>query len=631
MFSIFFFNHINCTKIFKNFFPFQKFIFKFKLTKIILTYEKLIYPPLKKNYFLTVMVLVLLLLTNCRKELANYQNLSLADKAKIEDKFFKTNPNLNQELKALALDLQKKDSIYNFLPSFVKKNGYPVWDKVFYSTKGGKQPIIYTNSTQSNETTTSSSGVFLIPCVDEETNKVKSYLVAKKKNSDTYSYQLYNKEELNKVNVPDSVKSNVLNTKAVFGYFEKQINGFNSYDIDVPIKQTLSNINLNFVDEANNQTLTVNSLAPSQEICEETNRFYIEVVYDTTLGATYTERYLVIVQECYEAGGSGWDGGYGDPSYGGGGGGNNGPGTGSGFPSYNPYYPSDPFYYPWFNPCGCSGGGGGGGISPPTLPPTYQLTPADYQILNEIEAEDFNADNNNSQCYGTGRSGNVRWPGVYPHWAIQFQYVKSNLNAKREYSIPGSSINGNRGYADIVNLVTNEIFEIKPQSQVATGVAEVTTYVAKANENCSTLNGGIWQKGYNYPTHIFFNPFEPAFPIKAELFEPGLIMYTYVDIQNNPITSPVFLPQNLADKVKNFVRDLARNPIDLEKKIIVFLKENRSSTAGLDLPTILRTTAAVIIIGTIVEDIVTGGVGIADDWASFVIARNMIRIASKLS
>jgi hypothetical protein len=384
LFSIFFFNHINCTKIFKNFFPFQKFIFKFKLTKIILTYEKLIYPPLKKNYFLTVMVLVLLLLTNCRKELANYQNLSLADKAKIEDKFFKTNPNLNQELKALALDLQKKDSIYNFLPSFVKKNGYPVWDKVFYSTKGGKQPIIYTNSTQSNETTTSSSGVFLIPCVDEETNKVKSYLVAKKKNSDTYSYQLYNKEELNKVNVPDSVKSNVLNTKAVFGYFEKQINGFNSYDIDFPIKQKLSNINLNFVDEGNDQQLAVNGIALNKEVCTETNRYYVDITYDNTYGGSYSERYLVIVQECDEV--SDFDDNLGSGGWGDGYGGGGGTGTGTGFPSYNPYYPSDPFYYPWFNPCGCSGGGGGGGISPPTLPPTYQLTPADYQILNEIEA-----------------------------------------------------------------------------------------------------------------------------------------------------------------------------------------------------------------------------------------------------
>jgi hypothetical protein len=625
LFSIFFFNHINCTKIFKNFFPFQKFIFKFKLTKIILTYEKLIYPPLKKNYFLTVMVLVLLLLTNCRKELANYQNLSLADKAKIEDKFFKTNPNLNQELKALALDLQKKDSIYNFLPSFVKKNGYPVWDKVFYSTKGGKQPIIYTNSTQSNETTTSSSGVFLIPCVDEETNKVKSYLVAKKKNSDTYSYQLYNKEELNKVNVPDSVKSNVLNTKAVFGYFEKQINGFNSYDIDVPIKQTLSNINLNFVDEANNQTLTVNSLAPSQEICEETNRFYIEVVYDTTLGATYTERYLVIVQECYEAGGSGWDGGYGDPSYGGGGGGNNGPGTGSGFPSYNPYYPSDPFYYPWFNPCGCSGGGGGGGISPPTLPPTYQLTQADYQILNQIEAEDFEADNNNSQCHGTARGGNVFWPGVVEHWVIQFDYITSFPGGEREYAIPQSSAANNTGYADIVNLYTNEIFEIKPVTLTALGALEADRYVLFANANCPTSSGG-WVKGYNYPTKVLPYPKDFTKSIIATLDQPGLITYTTVDKSLYPSPQTVALPQNLADKLKIFMQNIItsnvyQNAYEMNKQILVFLQENPQIKDW------LKIGAAGIMIATLIEDILTGGVGILDDWACFLVSRNMWRLA----
>ncbi|MFM2339048.1 MAG: hypothetical protein RL115_2241 [Bacteroidota bacterium] len=39
---------------------------------------------------------------------------------------------------------------------------------------------------------------------------------------------------------------------------------------------------------------------------------------------------------------------------------------------------------------------------------------------------------------------------------------------------------------------------------------------------------------------------------------------------------------------------------------------------------------AAIIIATIVEDIVTLGAGIADDWASFVLAQRIIRFAMAL-
>lgn len=597
--------------------------------------KKLFTSRLKKTVALKSTLLLLLLFTNCRKDnLSEDVNLN---KTQIIEDFFKLPATADNEIKALVINLKKQDSIFNFLPKFVAKNGIPVWDKVKYDVSDNNNEIIY-YSTKNEDS--NSKGIFLVPFVDEKTNQVKSYLVAKKYGVDKYAYQLYNKEELKKTKVSKDLERNLIQTQAVFGFFEKTINNKNEIELTNPKKTKIKDIDIKFSRESNKDKKVTSNIGINNRTCYDVF-VLVQISYIDYTDGTSIEvlEYLYVGSFCEGSGGGGGDGG---------GGGGIPPGIdspywsgnwwdyGAGYP--NPYDPNSPNYYyppgffndpgnpydpfyPWF-------GGGGGGGTPTT---GYQLTQEDYQILNEIEAEDLEADNNtNTPCYGTGRSGNVKWPGVYPHWVIQFDYVKNNLNAKREYSIPGSSINSNTGYADIVNLVTNEIFEIKPQSQVANGIAEVNTYVIKANENCNTLNGGLWQKGFNYPTKIFNNPFNPDFPIKAELFDLGLILYTYVDIQNNPITSPAFLPQNLADKVKNFVRELARNPIDIEEKIIVFLRENRSSTSSLDLPTILRTTAAVIVIGTIVEDIVTGGVGIADDWASFVIARNMIRIASKL-
>lgn len=62
----------------------------------------------------------------------------------------------------------------------------------------------------------------------------------------------------------------------------------------------------------------------------------------------------------------------------------------------------------------------------------------------------------------------------------------------------------------------------------------------------------------------------------------------------------------------------------MEQQILVFLKKNPQIVPY------LKGAAAAIVIGTIIEDILTRGAGIADDWASFVMARNIYRIASRL-
>lgn len=568
---------------------------------------------------------------------------------------------VDTEIKALASNLKKQDSLFNFLPKFVAKNGYPVWDKVAFKTEHKEQSLkVY--STQSQVGDSNDKGLFLVPLVDETSHRVKSYLVAKKHGVDAYTYQLYNREDLSKTKVNDSLKNNLIQTQALFGYFEKEINGINEIEITNPKKEKIKNVNLEFTT-INKNNLKTQGLKTNDVICDVS--ISLTLTFEIAGGeARLVALTLEIRIECWESGGGG-----------GGGGGStptpppvtppvNTPVTppggvtpsnpyypynpynpyrnanwwdyGAGFPnpfdpnnpSYyrNPYDPYDPYnpipydpfnppYFPWF-----PGGGGGGGI--PTT--GYQLTARDIEILNEIEQEDIEADNNTSPCKGTARSGNIQWAGTLEHWIIQFDYVNTVFGAEREYSIPGSSINGNTGYADLVNLVTNEIFEIKPPTLTLAGAAEVNTYVTKANENCGTANGGLWQKGINYPTKFFLNPRDPSKTIRAFLDQPGLIVYINEDRNTNPVLLPVALPQNLADKLTNFLQTLIQNQVDIERKILVFLQENP------EVKNWIIGAAVGIMVGTLVEDVLTGGIGIADDWASFVIARNMIRIAVKL-
>lgn len=515
---------------------------------------------------------MVLLFSNCRKE--NVDNAIPFDKAKIVAQFFNVSPGADTEIKALAKHLKKQDSLFNFLPKFVAKNGYPVWDNVAYKTEHQEQSKNLF-STKTEEENSDDKGLFLVPLVDEATHKVKSYLVAKKQGADAYAYQLYNREDLSKTNVSDSLKNNLIQTQAVFGYFEKQINGIDEIEITNPKKTKIKDASINLSIQ-NKNTPKKNSFTTKDFTCVAI--FEVTISYqDTSIEAqeptvSVSLVYLYCENNDSSGGGGGgdsgdgggwWDSGVGnpnDPSAPGGGGG--GSGDGGGDPIENPntcgcinpqYY--DPFF-PWFIPTG------------------YQLTARDYEILNEIEQEDYEADNNISSCYGTDRSGNVRWPGTAEHWLIQYDYITKHPNALREYSIPGSSINGNRGYADIVNLITNEMFEIKPNNTngITNGINEIELYVQKANISCSPPSGGLWIKGNGYNTTYLPHPVDISKVLEVTLGSPGLILYDKIDrFSNSPQPVTINLPQGLADKLRDFVRELSRNPINIEQKIIIFL------------------------------------------------------------
>lgn len=193
-----------------------------------------------------------------------------------------------------------------------------------------------------------------------------------------------------------------------------------------------------------------------------------------------------------------------------------------------------------------------------------------------------------------------------------------------EYAIPNSSPSGNRGYTDIVNKFSGNIFEIKPNNiqAIAAGSSEVDSYVLNANIYCSSsVLSGVWNKGTSYPTTIIPTNISNSY-LKAEFAAPGVIGYSTINT-TNPIPSPILVPSTIADKFKYLVNRLKQNLPNADRIIAEFLNENTN------LLNYIKTAAigagVVIVVATLLEDIITGGIGVSDDWASFVLAYRIIR------
>jgi hypothetical protein len=278
----------------------------------------------------------------------------------------------------------------------------------------------------------------------------------------------------------------------------------------------------------------------------------------------------------------------------------------------------------------CGFGNGGGTTTVP--PPPYVLSAADIAIFNQLDAEDAETDNIyvNNDCKGTKRTGNINFNGTMEHWLIQLDYVSTNpVYGEIEYAIPGSSAAGNRGYADMVNLSSNEIFEIKPNNLLglSAGNIEVGRYVAKAQQHCPVSAGSFppaWSAGTNYPVRLL-NCASPYSYLKASLIAPGVVGYEYVPKANNPAPAPAPIPVSMLDKLKELVNKLKDNVSRFEETIAEYLRQHPDLVMYIKQAAI--GAAVAIIVGTIIEDIATAGVGILDDWASFTLAYRIVRFA----
>jgi hypothetical protein len=266
--------------------------------------------------------------------------------------------------------------------------------------------------------------------------------------------------------------------------------------------------------------------------------------------------------------------------------------------------------------------------------PVYQPTSNDIRVINQLNAEDAATDNilSNSDCQGTLRTGNINFNGTIQHWLIQLDYIaKHPTDGEREYAIPNSSPSGNRGYADLVNKTSREIFEIKPDNAQGKidGEAEVDRYVKKANQFCRNTLGPLppeapWLKGNNY-TKTILPSINPTQYLVADKIAPGVIGYSYESKANNPSPLPVVVPSTVLDKLKNLVERLKNNLADADRIIAEYMAEHPELVTYLKAASI--GAAVGIVVGTIIEDFFTLGAGTLDDWPCFVLAYRIVRFA----
>lgn len=146
-----------------------------------------------------------------------------------------------------------------------------------------------------------------------------------------------------------------------------------------------------------------------------------------------------------------------------------------------------------------------------------------------------------AQCRGTNRPG-----GTPIHERVQADFVAKNAPfGVREYSIPGSSANGNTGYADLVHLGTYAIYEIKdsynPVSRAA-GASQVARYLEAARTSCNPR--APWHLGTAYPDTVI--PMGDREIVAQQYGQPGMI-FCYTRRKNGerrrvPQPAPVPVP-----------------------------------------------------------------------------------------
>lgn len=567
-------------------------------------------------YAVLAAMLLVVVLQSCKK----YDNAAPVETVDVSIKFFNLPQNLNPAVQKIANKIKVQNNEKNFLDAFVKVQGYPIWDKAKITTVPlAYAPNIRFNS-RASSSTTETEDFILVPLAMPNTNRVHGALSCVVKGDsvsialiDGRKYKWYNDH-------PDSIGMNGEDVtllmmqldKAAFNH--KYFKVKDSAAFGLSIKKSTRYITL--TDSVSNSALPQSTRNGHWEYY-----FYMfsYVVYEPDLcgcdatpcpdGSMHEEtkrRYItgtvwVEDDDWYygnEGGGTG----------GGGVGGNSGGGNGD--------LPIDP-------------------VENDPITYTYQLSANDMRVINEINAEDqqSNDDYNNKDCDGTKRSGNMRRYGTIEHWIIELDYVSRNpVYGDMEYAIPQSSAIGNRGYADIVNKQTNEIFEIKPNNAegLRLGSIEVDRYVQKAIANCPTAPGSFppaWHAGTDYVIR-YLPCTDPNKFLVAEKIANGVVGYKYVEKYSTPNPAPIAIPSSILDKVKELVGRLRNNVTDFDRIIAQYMKEHPELAAFIKGAAV--GAAVSIVVGTIVEDFSTIGAGILDDFTSFQLAYRIVRFAWKL-
>jgi hypothetical protein len=147
--------------------------------------------------------------------------------------------------------------------------------------------------------------------------------------------------------------------------------------------------------------------------------------------------------------------------------------------------------------------------------------------------------------------------GQLAHYMIEYYYKLLHPSAYTEFAIPRSSKIGNTGYADIVNPITREIFEIKSQNGETEGVVELGRYISKGNKYCHPGGAG-WQNGNSFAMPDLLWPRDPTKTLKAVIKPGGIIVYSFGE-NRNPNLTPIFqpVPQNYLEIIKSLAKAMA--------------------------------------------------------------------------
>lgn len=571
---------------------------------------------MRKKLFQTLIISVAAVLSafvisSCRKSSGSFEEAP-PDISINQSRFFEAHSTSDPYVLAAKGFLKNRNEKFDFTGIYAERIGFPYWDKA----------IVMKNNSASGEQV-----LVFIPFVRDKEETVNSSLLVRIAGTDTSFKMVYASRYSTSTAKGDDGRLSAIIlmslNKNVFGYERFRITDSTVFK---GLGKNVAFVNLPSGQAGQSGSLTGRMVYYTVEICYEIevprNNGYVDGGCPPDAPCPQTESAIRCdtYSGWYDDGGGGGDGDGGstptNPGGGGGGGGGNPPPP-------NPCPPVVAVRAPeGGEPCP------GGPVYVPE-PPPYTLSADDIRIFQEIEDEDNAADQPYADCQGTNRSGNVQWPGVLEHWLIMIDYLRRNVTGQVEYQIPGSSAAGNTGYADIADIGTAEIFEIKPNnaSGIALGQTEVGRYVVQANIHCaSSTAAGPWKPGVIYLTRLFPDPHDPSSYIEASLTAVGVIGYRRVARSTNPLPAP--LPTSVKDKLKQLVQKLRDNASKWKEVVAEYLRENP------DLVTYIKgaafTAAVGIIIGTILEDIATLGGGIVDDWASFLLAYRIVRFAWKL-
>jgi hypothetical protein len=568
---------------------------------------------------------------SCKK--TDTQQQETIDNKLIVEKFFKNSDNVNSSVQRVVNELKAKQATNSkFIENLVAKNGYAVWNKTVTKVKGSNLNFAK-NSTNSNDT------LVIIPLVQDSATTVGAYIEAhltdsvqmglhQKANYKNYAYGVI---DASVNNAEKFAYEFMILDKRVFNHTKFKIldsllfkHAFNSNTTSTT-KQFMY-LKINPINTNANGKLLF-AASDEEDPC-------LEIWYNPNGdgcncdGDEYFDHYE---GNCDtggggdDGGGFGWGfgggGGFGDGGGLGTGGGGTGGGTGGGGGAPTGGGGSG-------GGGGGTGGGGSGGGGGGWVPVTYIMPESHWEIWNQMDAED-NMDNAGMNCQGTKMRGNINFQGTLEHWLIQLDYMNMVPAAVAEYQIPGASVTGSGypGRADLANQTTGELFEIKPEGTgVLTGPPELAHYITKANTGCPLPSGQVWKGGSNYPLiRVLANPKTPLGYLQVRMLpsSPGILLYQPITFQ--PVGAPAPVPVTFAGRLKELVEKLKADMSNFKSIISEYLSQNP------DLVTYLKaaafTAAVAIIVGTIVEDICSGGWGIFDDFQHFSLAYKIVRFA----